>query len=184
MPCSTRIGTSVAMHSLLPEVISVSGENIPPHHLWAAATKAHETLLFDALLLYPTHHSPQRPPHLPLLHRPHPHPRQQIPPHSKHPSPHRGRKPIHLPCILLHLPTIDQALQPPRLRRQLEDALPLVLGQGRLLGEHAACVLGLALLLPGGDLGLFARELALVELVVVELGVVRLDAFEEVLGGL
>lgn len=48
-----------------------------------------------------------------------------------------------------------------------------------MLGEQARRVLGLALLLPGGDLGLFARELAVVVLVVVELGVVGLDAFEE-----
>lgn len=134
--------------------------------------------------------SPQRPttrrlqPHLPLLHRPHPHPRQQIPPHSKHPPPNRSREPIHLPCILLHLPAINQALQPPRLRRQLEQPLPLVLRQRGLLSQHARRVLGLALLLPGGDLSLFAGQLALVELVVVELGVVGFDALEEVLGGL
>lgn len=38
-------------------------------------------------------------------------------------------------------------------------------------------------MLPGGDFGLFAGELALVVLVVVELDVVGFDAVEEEVGG-
>lgn len=120
---------------------------------------------------------------LPLI-RPKRQIRQQIPPNSEHPPTSRRREPIHLPRILLHLPAIHQSLQPRRLIRQLKQPLPLILRQRRLFRQHARRILRFALLLPGCDLGLFARQLALVELVVVELGVVRFDAVEEGLGGL
>jgi hypothetical protein len=45
-------------------------------------------------------------------------------------------------------------------------------------------VLGLSLRLPLSDLGLFATKLALIELEVVEIRVVRLDALEEKIAGL
>lgn len=105
--------------------------------------------------------------------------RQQIAPHSKHLAAHPSRDAINLPRILLHLPAIQQRLQPARLRGQLEQPLPLVLGQGGLLARRARRVLRLALLLPRRDLGLLARQRPLVVLVVVDLGVVRLDAVEQ-----
>lgn len=94
-------------------------------------------------------------------------PRQQIPLDRKHLRRHPRREPIDLPGVLLHLSRIQQHLEPARLLRQLEQALPLVLGQGRLFRQHPACVLGFSFLLPGGDFRLFARQLSLVVLVVV-----------------
>ena len=46
--------------------------------------------------------------------------RQKVTPDGKHLAGHAGRKAIHLSRILLHLPRIQHALQPRRLRRQLE----------------------------------------------------------------
>lgn len=66
---------------------------------------------------------------------------------------------------------------------ELEKLLPLVLGQKRLLCGGTAGVLGLALCLPLSDLGLFTGERTLVELVVVEFGVVSLYAVEEEVAG-
>lgn len=105
--------------------------------------------------------------------------RQHVPSRSEHLSCYRGRETIHLSGILLHLPRVQQHLQPTRLDRQLEQASPLVLGQGRLLRQRARGVFRLAFLLPGGNFGLLAAQLALVVLVVVELGVMGFDAVEE-----
>ena len=67
---------------------------------------------------------------------------------------------------------------------KLEKLLPLILGQKGLLCGGTAGVLGLALCLPLGDLGLLTGERTLVELVVVKLGVVGLYAVEEEVAGL
>lgn len=86
---------------------------------------------------------------------------------------------VHLPGVLLDLPRVEQRLQPAGLLGQLEQPLPLILWQQWLLRRRPRRVLRLALLLPCRDLGLLARERALVVLVVVELRVVVLDALEE-----
>ena len=109
---------------------------------------------------------------------------QKITPNRKHLARHTRRKPIHLSRILLHLPRIQHALQPTRLRRQLKQPLPFVFWQRRLLRQHPACILRLPFLLPGGDFRLFARQGPLVVLVVVEFGVVGFNGFQEEVGGL
>ena len=92
----------------------------------------------------------------------------------------RGRdEAVDLARVLLHLAAVEHGLQAAGLLGQLEQPLPLVLGERRLLEGRAAGVLGLALGLPGSDLGLLAGQRPLVVLVVVGLGVVRLDALEE-----
>jgi hypothetical protein len=111
-------------------------------------------------------------------------PRQQITLDGKHLARHPCRKPIHLSRILLHLPTVQQNVQPTRLRGQLEQARPLILGQQRLLRCSARRVLRLALRLPLRNLCLLARQRSLVVLVVVELGVVRFDALKQQIAGL
>lgn len=111
-------------------------------------------------------------------------PRQQRIPNRKHLPRHRPRKPIHLSRILLNLPRIQHNIQSTRLLRQLKQPLPLILRQQRLLRRRARRILRLALLLPRGDLLLLACEGALIVLVVVELGVVGLDAVEEEVAGL
>ena len=80
---------------------------------------------------------------------------------------------------MLHLAAVQHALQTTRLLRQLEQPLPLVLGEKRLLESCAGGVLGLALLLPVVDLGLLPGKRTLVVLEVVGFGVVGLDAVEE-----
>jgi hypothetical protein len=69
--------------------------------------------------------------------------------------------------ILLYLPAVQQNFQPARLLRQFEQTGPFILGQGRLFGKDSGGVFRFPLLLPGGDFGLLARELALVVLVIV-----------------
>lgn len=110
--------------------------------------------------------------------------RHQIAPNRKHFPRNPRREPIHLSRILLHLPRIQQHLQPPRLLRQLEQSLPLILRQGRLLVHLPHRILAPALLLPGGDFGLLAREGARVVAVVVEFGVVGFDGVEQVVARL
>ena len=110
--------------------------------------------------------------------------RQQVLPNGKHLGANPRREPIDLLRVEIHLPRVQQALEPARLLRQLEQLAPLVLGQRRLLGGDARRVLGLALRLPLGDLGLLAAQLALVELEVVEVRVVLLDGLEEEVGRL
>lgn len=106
-------------------------------------------------------------------------PRQEVRLDREHLGRDAGREAVHLPRVLLHLPRVEQRLQPAGLLRQLEQPLPLVLGQQRLLRRRPRRVLRLALRLPCRDLGLLTRERALVVLVVVELRVVVLDALEE-----
>ncbi len=110
-------------------------------------------------------------------------PRQQIPPNPKHLPANHSPKPINLPRILLHLPSDQHSLQPTRLDGQLEQFLPLVLGQRRLLLLHPQRILLLPLQLPRLDLRLLAREGALVVLRVVLLGLVGFDAVEELVDG-
>lgn len=74
---------------------------------------------------------------------------------------------------------VEHALQAARLLGQLEQPLPFVLGKEGLLEGCTGGVLGLALLLPVVDLGLFTSERTLVVLEVVGLGVVSLDAVKE-----
>jgi hypothetical protein len=85
---------------------------------------------------------------------------------------------------LFDLTAVDESLESRGLLGELEELLPLVLGQKGLLCGGTAGVLGLALRLPLGDLCLFAGERTLVELVVVEFGVVGLYAVEEEVAGL
>lgn len=104
---------------------------------------------------------------------------QQVLPDGEHLGADVGRESVHLLAVLLHLLRVEHALQPAGLLGELEQPLPLVLGQRCLLGRRARRVLRLALGLPLRDLGLLTAELALVELKVVEVGVVRLDALEQ-----
>lgn len=80
---------------------------------------------------------------------------------------------------MLHLAGVEHALQPAGLGRELEQTLPLVLGEEGLLERGAGGVLLGALLLPVVDLLLLAAEHALIVLVVVDLGVVGLDAIQQ-----
>jgi hypothetical protein len=80
---------------------------------------------------------------------------------------------------LLHLAGVEHALQAAGLSGELEEALPLVLGEEGLLEGGAGGVLLGALLLPVVDLLLLTAKHTLVVLVVVGLGVVGLDAVQE-----
>ena len=81
--------------------------------------------------------------------------------------------------ILLHLAAIEHAVKAAGLLWQLEQPLPLVLRKRGLLKRCACSVLGLALGLPGCDLGLLSGERALVVLEVARLRVVGLNAVKE-----
>lgn len=81
--------------------------------------------------------------------------------------------------ILLHLAAVEHAVEAAGLLGQLEESLPLVLWERGLLERCAGGVLGLALGLPGCDLGLLTGKRALVVLEVACLGVVGLNAVEE-----
>lgn len=104
---------------------------------------------------------------------------QEVALDSEHLGRNTSREAVNLPAVLLDLAAVQQRLETARLLRQLEQTLPLILRERSLLSSGAGGVLGFALLLPGGDLGLLAAERALVVLVVVELGVVVLDAVEQ-----
>lgn len=105
--------------------------------------------------------------------------RQQIALNSKHLRGNTRGETIHLSRVLLHLPGVEQRLQPAGLLGQLEQPLPFVLRKQSLLGSSARSVLRLALLLPGSNLGLLTSEGSLVVLIVVDLRVVVLYALEE-----
>ncbi|KUI61723.1 hypothetical protein VP1G_11265 [Cytospora mali] len=105
--------------------------------------------------------------------------RNQVPSHGEHLGSDIRCEPIYLSAVLLHLLRVQHTLQPAGLWGQLEEPLPLVLGQGRLLGRRTSRVLRLPLGLPCRNLGLLTCKLPLVVLVVVEVGVVRLDAVQE-----
>ena len=89
-----------------------------------------------------------------------------------------GGEAIDLASVLLDLPADKQSLESAGLDGQLEELLPLVLVERGLLAGCARGVLGLALLLPCGDLLLLAAEGALPVLEVVLLGLVVLDRVE------
>lgn len=103
----------------------------------------------------------------------------QVLPHSEHLGAHVCRESIHLLAVLLHLLRVQHALKSAGLLRKLEESLPLILGERSLLGGSSLGILGLSLCLPCCDLGLLTAQLSLVELEVVEVGVVGLDALEE-----
>lgn len=86
---------------------------------------------------------------------------------------------VDLARELFHLAGVEHALQAAGLGGELEEALPLVLGEEGLLERGAGGVLLGALLLPVVDLLLLTAEHTLVVLVVVGLGVVGLDAVQE-----
>lgn len=98
---------------------------------------------------------------------------------SKHLGADTGGEAVDLLSVQLNLLGVEHALQAAGLLGKLEQTLPLILGQGRLLSQGALSVLGLALGLPLCNLGLLTGELALVELEVVEIGVVGFDALEQ-----
>ena len=110
--------------------------------------------------------------------------RQHIPLDPKHLPSHSGRIAIHLSRILLHLPRIEHNLQPVRLLRQLEQLRPLLLRQRGLFRQRPRDVLRFPFRLPCVDFVLLASQLALIVLIVVEFGVVGLDAVEEEIAGL
>lgn len=60
--------------------------------------------------------------------------RHQVASHGEHLGADICREPVHLPAVLLHLLGVQHALQPAGLLWQLEQPLPLVLWQWRLLG--------------------------------------------------
>lgn len=86
--------------------------------------------------------------------------------------------------VLLYLSAVEQSFKSAGLGWELEKLLPLILWECWLLGNGALGVLGLALRLPAGNLGLLALEGTLVVLVVVQLGVVALYAVEQKVAGL
>lgn len=77
------------------------------------------------------------------------------------------------------MPGVEHSLEAAGLLGKLEQTLVLILGQERLLEGRTAGVLGLALGLPGGDLGLLTSKRTLIVLEVVGLGVVGLDAVQQ-----
>lgn len=105
--------------------------------------------------------------------------RQQVLPHGKHLGANVGREAIHLLAVLFDLLGVEHALQTAGLLGKLEQSLPLVLRKQGLLGKRSLGVLSLSLGLPLGNLGLLTRQLALVELEVVEVDIVGLDALEQ-----
>lgn len=86
---------------------------------------------------------------------------------------------VDLARVLVHLASVEHALQTAGLGGKLEQTLPLVLGEEGLVESSTAGVLLCALGLPGVDLLLLAAEHTLVVLVVVDLGVVGLDAVQK-----
>jgi hypothetical protein len=106
-------------------------------------------------------------------------PGQQVALHSKHLASRGGDKVVNLARELLHLAGVEHTLQPAGLGGELEQTLPLVLGEEGLLERGAGSVLLGALLLPVVDLLLLTAEHALVVLVVVDLSVVGLDAIQQ-----
>ena len=80
---------------------------------------------------------------------------------------------------MLNLAGVEHALQPAGLGGELEQALPLVLGEEGLLERGAGGVFLGAFLFPVVDLLLLAAEHALVVLVVVDLCVVGLNAVQQ-----
>jgi hypothetical protein len=81
--------------------------------------------------------------------------------------------------VLLDLPGVEHALQSAGLLRKLEEPLPLIFRQQRLLEGRAAHVLGLALGLPGGNLLLLTGKRSLVVLEVVVLCVMGFDGIQK-----
>ena len=102
---------------------------------------------------------------------------------SEHLPAHATDKAIHHSRVPLYLPRVQQNLQSARLRRQLEQSLPLVLWQERLFRQRPTGILRFPLSLPRRDFGLFSSQTALVVLVVVQFRVMCLDAVEEKIGG-
>lgn len=86
---------------------------------------------------------------------------------------------VDLARVLFHLAGVEHALQTAGFGGELEQTLPLVLGEEGLVESGTAGILLCALRLPGVDLLLLAAEHTLVVLVVVDLGVVGLDAVQE-----
>lgn len=105
--------------------------------------------------------------------------RQEVALDSKHLASCRRDKAVDLARELIHLAGVEHALQPAGLGRELEQALPLVLGKEGLLECGTGGILLAALLLPVVDLLLLAAHHALVVLVVVDLGVVGLDTVQQ-----
>jgi hypothetical protein len=103
---------------------------------------------------------------------------QEVALDTEHLGRNSGGEAIDLAGVLLNLSADKQGLESAGLGGQLEELLPLVLVKRRLLGRRAGCVLGLALLLPRGDLLLLTAEGALPVLEVVLLGLVVLDRVE------
>lgn len=109
--------------------------------------------------------------------------RQKVSPDCKHLSCRARHESVNLSSILLNLSAVQHRLKSARLRRQLEQPLPLVFWERSLLRRGTRHVLGLALSLPRGDLLLLARQGALVVGEVVVFGVVRFNGFEEEITG-
>lgn len=91
---------------------------------------------------------------------------------------------VDLARVLFDLPSDEHSLEPARLVRQLEQFLPLILRQKRLLLLLAEDVLCFPLLLPSLDLRLLAAQRSLVVRRVVLFLVVRFDGVEKEVGGL
>jgi hypothetical protein len=104
---------------------------------------------------------------------------QQILPDSEHLGAHVGSKAVHLLAVLLNLLGVQHTFQAAGFLGHLEQSLPLILRQGGLLGQHSLGILSLSLRLPLRDFSLLTGDLALIELEVVEIGVVGFDALEE-----
>lgn len=110
--------------------------------------------------------------------------RQKVGPHCEHLAADAGGESINLPCVLLDLPAVEQSLESARLLWQLEQPLPLILRKRCLFADNTLGILCLALLLPLRDLSLLSCKRSLVELVVVELGVVAFYAVQKKVAGL
>lgn len=104
---------------------------------------------------------------------------QQVALDGKHLARAGRHEAVDLARVLVHLASVEHALQTAGLGGELEQTLPLVLGEEGLVESGTGSVLLCALRLPGVDLLLLAAEHTLVVLVVVDLGVVGLDAVQK-----
>ena len=82
--------------------------------------------------------------------------------HTEHLTRDHGAEAVDLARIMLNLPSDEHSLEPARLVGQLEQFLPLILRQERLLLLLAEDVLCFPLLLPSLDLRLLSAQRSLV----------------------
>lgn len=110
--------------------------------------------------------------------------RQQIPSHSEHLPACPCHESINLPRVLLDLSTVQHTLQTTWLSRELEQLLPLIFRQWRLLLYRPRRIFRFPLGLPLLDLCLFSTQCALIVREIIRFHVVGFDRVEEVVTSL